>query len=283
MAGINTSGVPSVEDYVLGRGKLFLAELDDAGLPKDFKAIGNVPELSLTLDVEKYEHFSSQEGLKQLDLSVVLQLAASMSFTFENVNDFGNLKYFFSGDTVSYVNPAVAGFTGVTQVKDGDLKVNTWVALKDASNNPLFQIDKANLTIDTTEAVPVELVEGTDYTVDEFGGKIFINDTVAVQTAIGTGDGLTADYAADANAADVDQITALTRTAVTLAVRFEQENAANAEKVIYSFHKVTLSADGDYNLISDEAAAAPLTGDIEKSDAFENTFDVFAPQARGGA
>ena len=278
--GINTSGVPSSSEYLIGRGILYAAELNADGTPKSFKDLGNVPEMSLTVDSEQYEHFSSREGLRTRDLTVTIEQTADISFVMENVKDFDNLKLFFSGESSTYTNPAVAGWTGATLITDDNIVANAWYVLVDGSGNPVFQIDKSNLTIETTNATPVTLVEGTDYTVDEISGQIFIKDTAVVQTAITNNEGLTTDYTADASAGAVSLLEALTKTSVTVALRFVSEDANTQRKIVYDMHKVTLAADGDYNLISDEATQAPMTGSIEKSEAYTGTISIYDAEDR---
>jgi len=277
---INNNGVASSNEYLLGRGCLYLAELNSDETPQSYKQVGNVPELSVSVDSELYEHFSSKQGLRVKDLTVVIEQTMDMSFILENVKDFGNLKYFFSGDASQYTNPAVGGFTGAVIAQDGTIIANANYALVDTTGGPVFEIDKANLTVETTNATPVTLTEGTDYTVEEDTGLIFIKDTAVVQTAITNGEGLTADYTADADAGAVTKMEAQTRATTTVALRFISIDAKDGSKQVYEFHKVTISADGDYSLISDEVAQAPLAGSVEKSAAYEGTLTIYDPVAR---
>tara|TARA_R110002074_G_scaffold395300_1_gene583562 strand:+ start:3892 stop:4743 length:852 start_codon:yes stop_codon:yes gene_type:complete len=279
---INSTGTPSSDEYLIGRGILYLAELNADGTPKSYKDVGNVPAMSLAVDSETFEHFSSRAGLKVLDMSAVIQQTANMSFTLENIQDFGNLKYFFSGDAQSYVNPAAAGFTTATLAAVGTILANSYYALVDGSGNPVFQLNPANLTVETTNATPVALTLDVDYTVDIFTGQIFLNNTAIVQTAISNSEGLTTDYTADAQAAPVDVLNAQTQTAITVAARFISEDANTGVKKIYDMHKVTISADGDYSLISDEVTQAPMAGAVEQSSyaGYDGTIDIYAPGER---
>jgi len=278
---INDTGIATTQDYLLGRGKLYLAGLNADGTPQSYKQVGNVPEISVTVDSELYEHFSSLSGLKVKDYTVTIEQTMDMSFILENVMDFGNLKYFFSGDAAVYTNPVAAGVTGSVIAQDGTIVANSYyVLVDDATGNPLMSIDKSLLTVETTNATPVELAEGTDYTVDELVGQIFVKDTAKVTTAISGVEGLTIDYTADASAGEVTKLTAQTQTSVTAALRFESIDANTGSQRIFDFHKVTLSADGDFNLISDEIAQAPMGGSVEKSEAYDGTLTIFDPVAR---
>jgi hypothetical protein len=277
---INTTGVPSTQEYLIGRGVLQLAMLNDDGTPQGFKDVGNVPTMTLNVESEEYEHFSSRQGLKTLDMSATISQTASSSFVIENVQDFGNLKFFFSGEASKYDNPAQLGWTGGQVAKEGTVAKNTYYMIMDKDGNPAFQLDGTKLTIQSTNATPVTLTEGTDYTVDAFSGQIFLTDTSVIQTIIDNGDGLTSNYDIDAQAADVDVLEAQTSTSVTVAMRFVSENASNGDKKVYDMHKVTLSADGDFSLISDEVTQAPMAAKIEKSAAYKGTISIYAPGER---
>lgn len=276
MAGINTTGVPSTQEYLIGRGIMQWAELDAAGLPKSFRDIGNVPELTITSAVETYEHYSSRAGLKQRDLRIVLQQDLTMGFIVEHIN-FNNLAAFVSGEAKTYTNPAIAGFTDKRIVNDGELEVNRYYMVHNAGK-PVFGITSTNaITVKTTDSSPVTLVKDTDYTVDTVSGMIFVKSTVTTLAAVSGGKGLTVTLTADAAATTVDTIEALTANELNVAVRFIGENAETGKKVVYDFHKVTLTPDGDFSIISDEAAQLPFTGGAEKSDAYANVADFYYP------
>lgn len=276
MAGINTTGVPSTQEYLIGRGIMQWAELDSAGLPKAFRDIGNVPELTITSGVETYEHYSSRQGLKQRDLRIVLQQDLTMGFIVENIN-FNNLSAFVSGEAKAYTNPAIAGFTDKRIVNDGEVVANSYYMIHNAGA-PVFGITSTNaIVVESTASSPIALVKDTDYTVDTVSGMIFLKNTATVLSVIASGKGLQVTLTADAAATTVDTIEALSATELNVAIRFISENAETGKKVIYDFHKVTLTPDGDFNLISDEAAQLPFTGGAEKSDAFDNVADFYFP------
>jgi len=276
MAGINTTGVPSVNEYLIGRGSMQWAEMDSTGLPVGYRDIGNVSELTITSSVETYEHFSSRAGLKVRDLRTILQQDLTLKFSVENIN-FQNLAAFSSGTASVYTNPAIAGFADKVIVKAGDLEVNSYYMIHSAGA-PVFGITSTNaIAVKTTNATPATLVKDTDYTVDAVSGMIFVKSTATTLASVAAGEGLAVTLTADATATTVDKIAALTETDITVAVRFIGVNAETGKKVIYDFHKVTLTPDGDFSLISDEAAKLPFTGAAEASDAYANTADYYYP------
>lgn len=76
------------DNYTLGRGKMYLGTRDRCtGMPTGQEwFFGNVPEVSLTTDSEKLEHFKSTGGLKVKDRSVMLSISRAMSFTTDNIS-----------------------------------------------------------------------------------------------------------------------------------------------------------------------------------------------------
>ena len=282
MAGINTTGAPLEGDYHLGGGIAYLAELESGTeRPLHFKDLGNLAQFTVSVESEILPHFSTRAGLRVKDATVTTQQSGTLSFILEHVTDFENLKYFFSGETAVYTNPGVAGFTGATLVPAGNIVANSYYQVVDASGNPRLSIKGANLTVGTTNATPVTLVENTDYTIDSEPGLIFLKDTAAVTTAITNSEGLTTDYAADAGMGTVDILTGQTKSAVTAALRFISVNANdNDSKVIWYFPKVTISSDGELNLIAEEWAQAPMTGSIELSNYEGFSMRHYAPSGR---
>ena len=277
MSGKNTTGVHTTDDYQLGRGILQMALLDATGYPKGFRDLGNVPELTAPVETEKLEHFSSRAGQKTKDKEIILQITTGLSFVLEDIN-FENLAAFFSGGTADYTNPAIAGVADQQFVEDGDLEVNKIYALRTAAGLPIFGITTTNaIVVESTNATPVAMVKDTDYTVDAVAGQIFVNDTATVQSIISAGDGLQVTLTADAAATTVDQLTILSATELNVALRFLLEEADSGEKIIYDYHKCTVSADGDYTLISDEWSTFPMTASVEENAAYDNVADVYYP------
>lgn len=280
MPGINNTGKPSTLDYLIGRGEVFFAELDASGKPKDFRHVGNVPEINLTVETENYDHYSSMESLRKRDLRVLLQQDMTGSMALEEIN-FQNMAIFFSGETEEYANPAIAGFADVRFVNDDELKVNAWYQIVDSSHNPVFGITTTNdIVVESTNDTPVALVKGTDYTVDTTGGKIFIEDTTTTQSVITAGDGLQSTLTADATAATVDRVKGLSASELNVAIRIESVSAETGTKVYYEFHKTTVGSDGDFGLITEEAAQLPLTFASETNDAYDNVLDIYYPDGQ---
>jgi len=281
MAGVgqqSSNGEPSVAEYQLGGGKVFLAELAAGGLPKTYRKVGNTPEFTVTVNTESYEHNSTQEGAPAQDLSVIIDSGGSIGFTLENFSA-ENLALFLLGEASDYTNPGIAGFADAVIVADGDIEVTGYYQIRTTAGAPVFGITAVNaIAVSTTNAAPVLLTLDTDYTVDANSGIIHLLDTSVIDTAISGVEGLTCTLTADAAATTVDLVTMLSDIEKDVALIFEGINAADSNKrTLYHFHKISLAANGDANLISAEAGALPMTGQVESNDAFAERVDVYTP------
>lgn len=257
MAGPNTTGLPNTADYSLGRGKLYVAKLDTStGLPNTdgYRDVGNVPDFSISIDIEELLHQSSQRGLRVTDKRVVVSQTMNLSISLDELSS-QNMALFFSGDTATVVNPAVAGFGPVTLTTA--LLQGQWYDIVNGSGVRAVDVDAADVTV--TDGVPNTAVLGTDYNLDLKMGRIFV---IVGGLVLTNGENLRVTVAADAGAAaSLQQVTALTKSAEQLVLKFVSENPANNdEQVEFQFHSATLSAEGDFGLISDEFTVMQLTG-----------------------
>lgn len=100
-----------VKNYTLGRGKLFFARfLPNTKTPDGFLYFGNTPEFSLTIESEELDHFSSDEGVKEKDDGVTLQITRTGSLTTDNISP-DNIALFFFGDTAVVTTASAVGAT----------------------------------------------------------------------------------------------------------------------------------------------------------------------------
>ena len=275
----SSNGEPSVLEYQLGGGKVYLADLAAGGLPKTFRKVGNTPEFTVTVNSESYEHSSTQDGAPAQDLSVIIDSGGSIGFSLENFSA-ENLALFLLGEASDYVNPGIAGFADAVLVVDGDIEDAGYYQIRTTLGAPAFGITSANaIVVETTNITPVPLVVDVDYTLDANSGIIhLVAASAVVATAIGANEGITVTLTADAAATTVDLVTMLSDIEKDVALIFEGINAADSNKrTYYHFHKISLAANGDANLISAEAGTLPMTGQVEANDAFSERVDVFTP------
>jgi hypothetical protein len=73
MPGVNTTGKPQTTDIRLGRGALHFAALDPTTRkPLGFRHLGNCIALTLNVESETLEHFSSRTGVRSVDKEIIL-------------------------------------------------------------------------------------------------------------------------------------------------------------------------------------------------------------------
>jgi hypothetical protein len=259
MAGINISGSPQTRDYLLGRGALYFAPNTD-GEAGAYRHLGNAPEFALNVEVETLEHQSSLEGLKTIDLEVIVSQKIGLSFTLDEIN-FDNVALWGSGETETYDNAtAIAGFAEYTMIASAelgrwyDIVSNTTPALR------VYNIDPADVTVESPDAT-VKVLD-TDYQIDAFAGRIKILEEGSIAAAAA----VLITLAANAGAGTVDRVKMLTTTNVRGALKFIGENPANNdEQYEIQVHQVNLKPDGDAAFIGDEFATLGFTGTAESN------------------
>lgn len=265
---LNTTGKPDTRDYFLGRGILYLAELDANSLPVSWRDLGNSPGLSISVESEELVHFLSRSGLRVADKRITLSQTINLSFQVDEISD-NNLALFFTGTTASITNPAVLGVgsMGSPIAITASVELGRWYDLKTAytgAGNPTaFSADSVP-KIRRTSGTPMDLVLGTDYEIDRQMGRVFIKHNAVNVAAT---DDIGWYSAADASApATLSLMRALKGTVRDFALKFIAENPANSsEKIEYEFHSVQLSADGDLSLIGDEFSVIGFTGAAQKN------------------
>jgi hypothetical protein len=80
---------PNVQNYHIGKG---IVSFKEAGA-STFTDLGNAPSFVYSPAVEKKEHFSSREGVKTKDFTAITSLAATITFTLDEITG-NNLSFF---------------------------------------------------------------------------------------------------------------------------------------------------------------------------------------------
>lgn len=70
---------PNTGNYRIGKGR-FEFQRDNIG---DFRHMGNSPGAEFTPNIERLDHFSSMEGVKEKDASIVLERGGTLTLTLE--------------------------------------------------------------------------------------------------------------------------------------------------------------------------------------------------------
>lgn len=127
---------PNPDNYTLGRGIIYFSQDDGSGGFTGELDLGNAPDFSTSVDVERLEHFSSRSGLRSKDKNIVAEITPRLSFTLDEIN-VENMQLLFMANAaaVTQVLTAVSGgpeshaITALEQVKNrvydvgGDRKI----------------------------------------------------------------------------------------------------------------------------------------------------------------
>lgn len=240
-----------VENYTLGKGELLFAPfLPGTQTATGFDDLGNVPELTLTREVERLDHFSSRTGIRQKDQSIIVETSMTGSFTADEVR-FENIAYFLGATastlTVSSSTGVISNFADVILGRRYQLGVTG--GTPDGARN-------VTAVVITSVSPSVTYVLNTDYTLDAELGII----TLLTGGTLADGIDLIATF----------NISASTRRNV-LSAETEIEGtlkfisrAPVGNKLDWLLPWVKLTPNGDLNLISEEWMTIPFNIEVLK-------------------
>lgn len=72
---------PNVLNYTVGKGRVQVRVSGET----NFRDIGNCPEFEFTPEIEKLEHFSSQEGTREKDRTIILEKKGTLRIVMEEL------------------------------------------------------------------------------------------------------------------------------------------------------------------------------------------------------
>lgn len=89
-------GSPSTNNYYVGKGRAYFKETGQT----EWRHLGNAAAVELEPTIEKLDHFSSMEGVRKKDKSVVIEQGGTLSITLEEYSN-ENLRLALFGGTVT--------------------------------------------------------------------------------------------------------------------------------------------------------------------------------------
>lgn len=92
----------SINNYTVGRGKVYIKKTGDL----DFIDMGNCTEFEFTPELEKLDHYSSREGIKVKDKSIVLQANGTLRMVLDEWS-VDNLKLALLGSSATVLGKEV--------------------------------------------------------------------------------------------------------------------------------------------------------------------------------
>ena len=141
--------------YFIGRGKLLVSKLDASGNPGKFEWLGNVPNLTISIESRQIEHYEKVTGLNLIDKIINNGQLVTVDFVVENFV-IKNLVKFLRGTYEVIPAPIIETVTvypGAYSIIAPN--ITQWDSLTDVSETTTY-------------------IEGVDYTVDSQSGLLFI-------------------------------------------------------------------------------------------------------------
>ncbi|QIM62983.1 hypothetical protein A1D29_10630 [Pasteurellaceae bacterium Orientalotternb1] len=215
------------ETYYYGQGKVYLSKRDSAGNPVDLRWVGDVSELTATLNVESLSHKESYSGQRTTARKLVIGTEGEVSAKFHEMSH-ENLALLLRGNTKEVDSGSVSG-----EKLPRNITADQRIAL--------VHQNVSNVTIDT-------LTEGEDFSVDNvFGVVTFLKPQSDFEQTI--------SY----NYGKVTNTTMLTEQAEDLFLRYEGINLAeNNQYQLVELYKVNFEPASALALINTENSLAAL-------------------------
>ena len=217
--------------YFSLRGKFSLAPIS-AGVVGAMRELGNIPDFTLEITADKFEHTESMSGDDTTDLVMYDTTGVSFSGNIEQL-DMDNLAYVLSGKNVAVDTKTVAA-QSLGAVKAGQK----------------IKLDGFNLTTVTVKdgADPGAAIDASKYKVDAaFGTITFLEDVPAVTVGYITG--------------AVTHTTIASDFGKEYALYFEGINKVTGDKVFLQLHRTIKSPDSSFDLIHSELGQYEISGD----------------------
>ena len=231
-------------NYTLGRGKVLFARfLTGTQTPGPLRYIGNTPEFNMTIESETLDHFSSDEGIREKDDSVPLEVTRTGSLVCDDIQA-ENVALFFFGTTEVLTTASAAGqsenFSGVL----GDM----FYQLGMTPTNPVGIRGISGVTVESNPS-GTTYVLNDDYKFDGKRGMIEI-----VKGGAADGQDITVNYDVDASTQD---LILSGSEPVEGALRYLENNPRGADRDLYlPYAKIT--PNGDLAFKGDEWRQIPF-------------------------
>ena len=161
-----------VNNYTLGRGKLFLARetsfdvFDQVGE----RYIGNSPGFTLNVESTSLDHFNSDGGINELDASVTLSVNRSGTITLDDISP-DNLLMFFLGSKATVAQSS----TPVVAEQINGVLPGLFYQLGATATNPQGVRGIGSVTVqDDATPTAATFDVNDDYEIDTVTGRIYV-------------------------------------------------------------------------------------------------------------
>jgi hypothetical protein len=163
----------AAQNYTLGRGRVYFSRfLPGTQTPAGYEYIGNTPEFSLTIESETLDHYSSDEGIREKDDSVPLQVNRTGALTTDNVSPANIALFFFGSEEIVTTVAAASQTDTISDVRKGRI-----YQIGQTASNP---VGARGIDTVAVKNGATTYVAGTDYTVNLDTGMLEILPTGAI-------------------------------------------------------------------------------------------------------
>lgn len=228
-----------VDNYTLGKGIIYFDQLVDDAYTGELD-LGNAPAVTLAIDLDTLDHFSSRGGLRAKDKRVVQEITPAINFTLDELSP-ENLALLFMAD-IAEVSQAAAS-VGAEPVT---AKLDKYVKL-------------TKRAVASGTVVVGAYTEGTDYEIDYTVGRIKALST----GSIAENEALSVTY--DCNQYDYTQVSMVAQTEIEGAIRFVSDNPVGPAMELILW-KVSLTPAGETAFIGDDWSTLEFNGEILKDE-----------------
>lgn len=235
-------------EYTIPRGRNYFDPFDSAGATTGEFAFGNCPGLSVSINVTKVDHYSSQTAVDQKDFSKTVRAERTAKLTCDNIST-ANLARFF-GSEMQTVSQAAATVTDETRtVKKGRI-----YQLGATSDDPTGARSVSSVVVKGED--DSILTKGTDYELDAELGRIQILDGGSVDDD----EEIKVSYSKAARKWTRLAVGGVTEVAGAL--RVVADNAAGTNRDYY-MPSVKLTPSGDLPLIAEGTDVVSMEFEVE--------------------
>lgn len=227
----------ATNEYQIPRGKVFFDPYDTNDALTGERYLGNCPGVTINIDSQKADHYSSEGGLREKDASVLVEVNRAGTLNCDNIS-LANLGLFLSGteETVTQTLNASASDDTITAIQGRYYQIGQTTA------NPAGDRNISSVVVkDATDTTT--FVAGTDYNVDLALGRIQILEGGAIDNEV-----IHIDYARPA--ATWSRVKTGSAGELYGALRVVADNASGDNRDFY-MPKVTLAPSGDLPVIQD--------------------------------
>lgn len=236
-------------EYLIPRGKVYFDPFDaNEQLTGEFP-LGNCPGLSLTINTEKTDHFSSETGLRQKDGSWVIQVDRTGTLQCDNFSP-SNAALWLSGTLQKKTQVA----TPVTGEKRTVIQGRQY-QLGATAANPLGVRNVTAITVKNSGGTTT-YVAGTDYNVDTETGRVQIIEGGGIAS------GSEVQFGYTPVAASFESVKSGGKSELQGALRVVSDNVTGGNRDWY-LPKVTLTPSGDLPLIAEGTDVVSMEFGVE--------------------